>query len=116
MASLDPFFQQWRDRTSSGGKDLLVAQALGLIPKEGDQPPHYSTDLNHARAAMDAAWQLMEESAPVRIVINKHHADQVCHVEWWPDDGDHFVTPNFNSEAESRAFAAFAFAELEKRL
>ncbi|MBF0611392.1 MAG: hypothetical protein G8345_08645 [Magnetococcales bacterium] len=107
--------QQWLQTNSSQEKDDLVAWALGTAQPD-QPPPPYSTDLIYAQQAMDRAWILMEETAPVRISCNLSNAGpqghRQCYVEWWPADGSHVLTPCFTTEAESRAFAAFVFAKL----
>lgn len=110
--------QEWHEKwVAADGRqrDRMVADVLGVSVAD-DALPHYTTSLQDAQQAMDRAWVLMEEAAPVRISCHVALAGaegrKQCHVEWWPADGDHLTTPTFTTEAESRAFAAFVFASL----
>ncbi|MBF0369014.1 MAG: hypothetical protein HQL52_06095 [Magnetococcales bacterium] len=115
MASIESLFAHWNSLEDLRAKDRLLAKLLdGTADGE---PPHYCTDLAKAQEAMDQAWAFVEEAAPIRVSChirgNAQGGGQNCHVEWWPDDDTHLVTPTFSTEAESRAFAAFVFASLE---
>nr|CRH04998.1 conserved protein of unknown function [Candidatus Magnetococcus massalia] len=110
-------FAMWQEQGSVRNKEHLLAGMLG-DPKRGGDTPHYCSDIKLAQDAMDRAWNLLEEYAPVRVACHVEgdgasKEGRSCHVEWWPEDGDHIATPTFDSEAESRAFAAFAFLKLE---
>lgn len=138
MPTIEELHAQWRELGSDREKDRAVARALGgkiLATKKGGKGgkngkgervrfgkkveplPHYVSNLADAQRAMDQAWMLMEESAPVRLVCHVAprggKGGRECRVEWWPDDGSHVVTPTFERESESRAFAVFAFAVQE---
>lgn len=127
MAALAEIWQSAGPRE----RELLVARALGARvvreepcvvqwPQGGEEAlPPVLTSLTHAQKAMDRAWAMMEESAPLRVSCTvKRAADGKCHnclVEWWFDDDTHIVTPNFATETESRAFAAYVFATLKRQ-
>ncbi|HBB40307.1 MAG: hypothetical protein COW73_03155 [Nitrospirae bacterium CG18_big_fil_WC_8_21_14_2_50_70_55] len=128
-------YDEWQRGGGLRTRDRLVATALGgevveaggaprvrwhhegLVPEE--ELPTYTTNLNDAARAMDQAWEGVEEAAPVRILCQRdpNHPRQRgdCLVEWWPDEENHVATPRFASEAEGRAFAAFAFARLKRQ-
>ncbi|WP_143711400.1 hypothetical protein [Magnetococcus marinus] len=115
MNAVDKFYGQWQSQAGPHGRDALLARLLG---DDESHMPCYCTNIGDAQSAMDRAWLLLEESAPVRIACHvagqgRDTGGRRCHVEWWPDDGEHYTTPQFESEAESRAFAAFAFLKLE---
>ncbi|MEG3640903.1 hypothetical protein [Magnetococcus sp. PR-3] len=117
MNVVERLFNQWQAQPESRAKDELLASVLG-DNRSGTSIPRYCTDIGEAQVAMDRAWMLLEESAPVRIACHveghgRQDGGRQCHVEWWPEDGAHHATPEFESEAESRAFAAFAFLKME---
>ncbi|MBF0620911.1 MAG: hypothetical protein HQL54_03185 [Magnetococcales bacterium] len=109
MTSIQSLFDTWRGQPDAVHRDQLVAFALHY--DNSDHLPHYSTDMKASLSAMSEAWGVMEEHAPAQVICSSDHSG--CRVEWWMDEGDHLITPTFSSEAESRAFAAFAFASIE---
>lgn len=130
MSTLEQLYAEWQRETGPRARDCLVARALGGSILEGDSLlrvqwkhhgiqilPHYCSNLQDAQAAMDQAWSLMEEEAPVRVHCSLEQSAETgrrhCTVTWWLNDEIHCVTPCFDSEAESRAFAAFAFSRQE---
>ncbi|RMF86074.1 MAG: hypothetical protein D6739_03685 [Nitrospirae bacterium] len=133
---IEALYEEWQQATGPRERDRMVAEALGgevFATPEGlrvrwhheglpaEEPlPEYTTHLTAAARAMDQAWDLVEEFAPVRIHCRRdpNHPTQRgdCVVEWWPDEESHVATPRFPTEAESRAFAAFAFARLQRQV
>ncbi len=133
---IEALYDEWRQAGDPRTRDRMVAEALGgevveaggavqvRWRHEGQVPeeplPAFTTNLNDAARAMDYAWESVEEAAPFRIHCRRDpdHPRQRgdCRVEWWPDEENHVATPHFPSEAEGRAFAAFAFARLQREV
>jgi len=133
---IEVLYDEWRRVADPRTRDRMVAEALagevvevggaiqvrwrheGRVPEES--LPAFSTNLNDAARAMEYAWESVEEVAPFRIHCrrNPDHPRQRgdCQVEWWPDEESHVATPHFSTEAEGRAFAAFAFARLQREV
>ena len=132
---IDALYSEWQEAGSPRARDRLLAAALGgEVTGDGDphvqwhhrgrperEPlPPYTTNLNVAAQAMDQAWETLEEFAPHQIHCQRDPDNPTqrgdCFVEWWPDEETHVFTPRFPTEAETRAFAAFAFARLQREL
>lgn len=125
----EELLERWNAASDLRAKDRLVAEALGAEIVEGDgsviakwkhhgevELPLYTSHLSDAERAMEMAWELMEESTPYRVSCSVQRGGESgsrdCYVEWWEEEGDHNVTPIFPTEAESRAFAAYVFAQM----
>ncbi len=133
---IEALYEEWQKGGDARTRDRMVAEALGgEVVQVGDEvrvrwhhegvPPEetlpaYTTNLNAAARAMDQAWEMVEEFAPVRLHCRRdpEHPERRgdCTVEWWPDEESHVATPHFPTEAESRAFASFAFARLQREV
>jgi len=133
---IEALYDEWQAAGDPHTRDRMVAEALGgeVVERGGEiqvrwhhegvppeEPlPAYTTNLNDAARAMDQAWESVEEFAPVQLHCRRDpdhpHRRGDCVVEWWPDEESHVATPHFPTEAESRAFAAFAFARLQREV
>ncbi|MBF0187158.1 MAG: hypothetical protein HQL50_04460 [Magnetococcales bacterium] len=111
MERLDSLYDRWRQIGDLRCRDKALASLLGGSLGKTGKIPRFCSRTSDAQRAMDRAWAHLEENAPYRVSCSD--SGRKCRVEWWPDEDEHLVTPLFSTEAESRAFAAFAFTMLE---
>jgi len=132
---IDALFEEWQQAADPRMRDQILAEALGGEVTHNGEPlvrwhhegrpeseplPPYTTNLNAATQAMNQAWDALEEIAPHKIHCQRDpahpHQRGDCFIEWWPDEETHVFTPRFSAESEARAFAAFAFARLQREV